>query len=239
MIEFFHAVEFHSRSRKPPGSTQALTHVVEELCIRKIDDYVLSNDTIDHITFAPVKVLTVQGAGPDAHTTPVFDDPVFDSLQLQSLTLADCSLGVLAGIAKNARLANLRSFKIQGCVSRTYRHWNVSRMMDDLFALFIQFRQLEELEVDWREALPMILGGICRNGGTLKKLTLSEPKSELFGLLTVREMQQLRDNCRRLVELKLDIHPSDLHVSFQVDLNFISTFNRNKTWGFEITWELL
>jgi hypothetical protein len=221
MIEFFHAVELDSESKKS-DSNRALPHVVEELHIRKIGSYVLRKNTIDDITFPLVKTLTVQDSGPEAHRIAMGYDPVFDTLQLQSLTLRDCCVSVLSRLTRKGRLGNLRTFKIQGYVGRTDRQVALHMMVTYLPPLFFQFRQLEELELGCRQVLPIILDGICYNGGTLKKLNLSELNPELSGLLTVGQMQQLRDHCCRLVELTLDIYPSDLQVSFQVHSNFIS-----------------
>ena len=180
MIEFFHAVELDSQSGNP-GSTQAVPHVVEELYIRKIDHYVLRDINVDAITFPPVKVLTVQGSRPDESRFPSFGDSVFDSLQPQSLTLKDYNIIELGGLAKNGRLANLRTFKTQGCVSKVGRQVDVSTMVHCLPPLFYQFRQLEELEMGCSQVVPMILDSICHNGGTLKKLNLSATESPIPG----------------------------------------------------------
>jgi hypothetical protein len=221
MIEFFHAVELDSQPKKP-NSNRALPHVVEELHIRKIDPYVLRRNTINDITFPPVKILTIQDACLDAQRNPIGYDPVFDTLQLQSLTLKDCCVSVLSTLTRNGGLGNIRTFKIQGYASRANRQSALRMIVTCLPPLLFQFRQLEELELGCRQVLPMILDAICQKGGTLKKLNLSEPNSEIQGLLSVREMQHLREYCCRLVELTLDIYPSDPQVGFQVQLNFVS-----------------
>jgi hypothetical protein len=186
MIEFFHAVELDSQPGKP-NSTQTLPHVVDELYIRKLYDSVLSNHTIDHITFPPVKAVIIQGTGPDERMSLPLRNPVFNWLQLQGLTLKDCNLFELEELANNGTLANLRSFKVQGCVSKIQRERTINPFA--MSVMLLQFRQLDELELNCRQMLPMILGGIFYNGGTLKKLTLSEPNSELLGLLNVHEMR--------------------------------------------------
>jgi hypothetical protein len=162
--------------------------------------------------------------------------------------LRDCCVSVLSRLTRKGRLRNLRTFKIQGYVGRTDRRGALHMMVTYLPPLFFQFRQLEELELGCRQVLPMVLDGICYNGGTLKKLNLSELNPELSGLLTVGQMQQLRDHCCRLVELtgylsqrppgefssSLEFHFQQLTVT-RPTIDFVSCPNSSTyaSWSYE------